>query len=129
MSDYCDVCQPQQVVARKKMLVLSSHPSVTVWVCGAHAQTFGLYETNIIGDEETIEELWAIEESRRASVADLEKDPREANFDFATDEHAHYCWNCDMHYDCGDSECTEVLYSACDTCIAQDNIDYSQRSN
>ena len=130
MPKYCDACQPQQVVASKKMLVLSSDPSVTVWVCDAHAQVYGLDETNIIGDEEMIEELWAIEASHRDGVADEdEEDPRESNFDFVTDEHSHYCSNCDQYYDCDDDECVEPLQRDCSSCIAHENINYSQGSN
>lgn len=77
MSSYCDVCQPQQIVASKKMLDLASDPSTTVWVCETHAFSYGLNEDYLIGDEETIERLWEEEEARRD--VECEQSRKEAN--------------------------------------------------
>ncbi len=76
----CDVCLPQYAAATKKMLILSSDPSVTVWVCGNCAALHGTDATNVVGDANTIERLWEEEEIRRHLIADMEEDEREANF-------------------------------------------------
>ena len=76
----CEMCLPQYVAATKKMLILSSDPSVTVWVCDSCAAVHGANEMNIVGGEATIERLWEEEEIRRHLIADMEEDEREANF-------------------------------------------------
>ena len=75
----CEMCLPQYAAATKKMLILSSEPSITVWVCGSCATIHGADKTNIVGDPDTIERLWEEEEIRRDKIAGMEEDEQEAN--------------------------------------------------
>ena len=84
MLNLCDICTPEQVVAYKKMLILSSDPCTTIWVCDECVEEYDYNEDCIIGDEETIEELWQEEETGR--------------FEYASTDSQHHCPRCDEDY-------------------------------
>ena len=125
---HCDACQPTEVWATKKMLVLSSDPSVTVWVCNECATKFAQSDNcadYVIDTEETIERLWQEEEDRR----DTEFYSNYPDHEFVPDVHLHKCPCCNEYFDCDGEECTAPSEYECDTCIEHETICYSNVSN
>lgn len=61
----CDVCAPEIASALAKMLVFSSDPTVTLWVCPAHVLECVQHKDMVVGHEDTIEELWEDKEIKR----------------------------------------------------------------
>ena len=76
MPNYCDVCRPELVVAHAKMLVRSSDPSVTLWVCEACATSCAHDDSNVIGTEAVVDELWEREEAARDELWEREEEAR-----------------------------------------------------
>ncbi len=79
LCDYCD--RDSRQIAYKKVLILSSDPSVTIWVCNEHLEKFTGSDEFVIGDEDHIEQLWQEEEADREAYFVMWDDPRESNVD------------------------------------------------
>ena len=71
MSNHCVPCQPQQVMASKKMLCLGDDPSTTVWVCDSCALRYAEVDNYVIGNESTIEAAGEEEEAMRDHLREI----------------------------------------------------------
>lgn len=60
----CNVCN--QAEAFLKALILTSDPTVTLWVCDECTPVIARGEGTLVGEEKTIEDYWANEEANRA---------------------------------------------------------------
>ena len=129
MYHFCDACPAVQIVASRKMLVLFSEPSITIWICELCAKIYENKEGIFIADEDTIERMWVEEEVYRDRMLEMEENLRESGFVAADDPHLHWCPCCRKEYDCADLECYSIAQVECDSCIMHENICYSRSSN